>query len=108
MMEHRLYVKVPGRPDMVIDLDDKTYSGEPQRFIELASGRSLEIVYESAGLPEKKCFYSVQVNCTKEEFEKGAYAATIGVIETYESNSLAGVEEILEDIFRTDPPKPEN
>lgn len=60
--------------------ENVTQSGEPQGFLSLPNGRSLEVTLESSGLPEEECFYSGRLHCSEEEFDNGIYAETMGVI----------------------------
>lgn len=62
--------------------NDETPLGEPQHWIYLKSGRSLEITHEEAGLSEDKQFFSIRLHCSDEEFDNGEYDSTIGVITT--------------------------
>lgn len=59
-----------------------TALGEPQWWVYLKSGRSIEITLESAGLPEKRRYCSVRLHASDDEFDRGDYHSTVGVITT--------------------------
>lgn len=61
--------------------DSQTYLGEPQWWIYLESGRSVEITYETAGLALTDRYCSVRLHCTEEEFDNDIYHSTLGVID---------------------------
>lgn len=58
----------------------QTTLGEPQIWLSLESGRNVEITFESNGLPEEDCYYSVRLHCSEEEFNRGEYEFTMGII----------------------------
>lgn len=60
-----------------------TSYGEPQAFIYLDNGRSIEIVHEEEGLSPENQFFSVRLECSEEEFENHCYDASCGVIESF-------------------------
>ena len=62
--------------------NDETPLGEPQHWIYLKSGRSLEITHEEDGLPENEQYFSIRLHCSEEEFDNGDYSSTVGVITT--------------------------
>ncbi len=61
---------------------EHTPLGEPQIWLSLESGRSVEITFESNGLPEEDCYYSVRLHCSEEEFNRGEYEFTMGIIDS--------------------------
>lgn len=61
--------------------DSQTYLGEPQWWIYLESGRSVEITYGTAGLALADRYCSVRLHCTEEEFDNDIYHSTLGVID---------------------------
>lgn len=75
--------------------NNKTAYGEPQAFIELPNGRSIEITLEQEGLAENQQFYSCRLHCAEGEYE--AYASTVGLVEQY-TTDIASLEE-LEGVF---------
>ena len=66
----------------------ETEYGEPQAFLDLSNGRTLEVTHEEYGLPEEKQYYSWRVNCSDEEFEDDAYHSTCGVIDQSSSDDI--------------------
>lgn len=56
--------------------------GEPQMWVNLPNGRSLEITHETYGLKERDCYYTWRVHCSDEEFENDDFHSTCGVIDT--------------------------
>lgn len=75
--------------------NNKTTYGEPQAFIELPSGRTIEITLEQDGLSENEQFYSCRLHCGEEEYN--AHESTVGLIEQYttDSPSLDDLKDIL-------------
>ena len=62
--------------------NDETPLGEPQHWIYLKSGRSIEVTHEEDGLPENEQYFSIRLHCSEEEFDNGEYSSTVGVITT--------------------------
>lgn len=69
--------------------------GEPQAWIYLDNGRSIEITLEQEGLEEKDYFYSVRLNCNEKEFENNDYHSSNGVIDQY-TTSGSSIEEVYD------------
>lgn len=67
----------------------ETALGEPQAYLELPHGRSLEITHEEAGLPEKDQYYSWMVHCSNQEFDDEKFHKTMGVIDKDISDDLS-------------------
>ena len=63
--------------------------GEPQAFIELPKGRSLEVVHEQYGIPEAEQYYSFRVHCSDEEFNRNAYHGTNGIVDQTTSEDMS-------------------
>ena len=57
----------------------ETALGEPQYWLYLQSGRSIEVTLESHELSKPEWFYSVRLHCADKEF--GSYHETIGVVD---------------------------
>jgi len=68
--------------------------GEPQAYIKLENGRSIEITHEQEDLPEDEYYYSVKLNCNSAEYDDKEYSLTDGVIDQYAS-SYDNEEELL-------------
>lgn len=69
------------KEDIILQNPSETEYGEPQWWIYLKSGRSIEITFESYGLEQTKCYYSVRYHCTDEEFNNDDFHGTLGVID---------------------------
>ena len=81
--------------------NDETSLGEPQHWIYLKSGRSLEITHEEAGLPEKQQYFSIRLHCSEEEFNNGEYYKTCGVITTLTTTTAQDTLNCIIAIMRT-------
>lgn len=81
--------------------NDETPLGEPQHWIYLKSGRSLEITHEEVGLSEDKQFFSIRLHSTDEEFYNGEYSNTVGVITTLVASTAQDVLNCIVAIMRT-------
>lgn len=55
--------------------------GEPQAWIYLDNGRSIEIVHEEEGLDDDEQFFGVYLHCADEEYNNRYFYKTVGVIE---------------------------
>ena len=81
--------------------NDETSLGEPQHWIYLKSGRSLEITHEEYGLPENEQYFSIRLHCSEEEFDNGEYSSTIGVITTLTATTAQDTLNCIVAIMRT-------
>ena len=81
--------------------NDETPLGEPQHWIYLKSGRSLEVTHEEDGLPENEQYFSIRLHCSEEEFDNGEYSSTIGVITTLIATTAQDVLNCIVAIMRT-------
>ena len=81
--------------------NDETPLGEPQHWIYLKSGRSLEITHEEYGLPENEQYFSIRLHCSEEEFDNGEYSSTIGVITTLTATTAQDTLNCIVAIMRT-------
>ena len=81
--------------------NDETPLGEPQYWIYLKSGRSLEIIHEEYGLSEDKQFFSIRLHSTDEEFYNGEYSNTVGVITTLTATTAQDTLNCINAIMRT-------
>lgn len=63
--------------------------GEPQAWIGLDNGRSIEITEERELLRKEDYFYSCRLHCTEEEFENNKFHSTMGVVEIHSTNKLS-------------------
>lgn len=62
--------------------ETETALGEPQWWVYLKSGRSIEVTLESAGLPDKRRYCSVRLHCSEDEFDRDQYHGAVGVIDS--------------------------
>ena len=81
--------------------NDETDFGEPQHWIYLKSGRSLEVTHEEDGLPENEQYFSIRLHCSEEEFDNGEYSNTIGVITTLVASTAQDTLNCIIAIMRT-------
>lgn len=81
--------------------NDETPLGEPQHWIYLKSGRSLEITHEEDGLSKDKQFFSIRLHSTDEEFYNGEYSNTVGVITTLTATTAQDTLNCINAIMRT-------
>lgn len=70
-----------------------TALGEPQWWIYLSSGRSIEITFESDGLPNRRRYYSIRLHCSDTEFDDDKFRGTCGVVD----------QDVTDDIGDKDP-----
>ena len=63
--------------------NDETDFGEPQHWIYLKSGRSLEVTHEEYGLSENEQYFSIRLHCSEDDFDNMDYYKTCGIITTY-------------------------
>ena len=81
--------------------NDETALGEPQHWVYLKSGRSLEVTHEEYGLSEDKQFFSIRLHSTDEEFYNGEYSNTVGVITTLVASTAQETLNCINAIMRT-------
>lgn len=81
--------------------NDETPLGEPQHWIYLKSGRSIEVTHEEDGLPENEQYFSIRLHCSNEEFDNGEYSSTVGVITTLTANTAQDTLNCIVAIMRT-------
>ena len=81
--------------------NDETPLGEPQHWIYLKSGRSLEVTHEEDGLPENEQYFSIRLHCSEEEFDNGEYSNTVGVITTLVASTAQDTLNCIIAIMRT-------
>lgn len=68
--------------------ENETEYGEPQAYISLPGGRSLEVTHEEHGLQPKDQYYSWRVNCSNEEFDDDKFHGTCGVIDEANTDDI--------------------
>lgn len=66
--------------------------GEPEAWVCLENGRSVQIVHEEEGLSSDYQFFSVRLHCSDDEYDNGYYNESFGMItysfSDYTSNPL--------------------
>ena len=80
--------------------NDETPLGEPQHWIYLKSGRSIEVTHEKDGLPENEQYFSIRLHSTDEEFYNGEYSNTVGVITTLVASTAQDTLNCINTIMR--------
>ncbi len=86
-------------PEDYSGFNSETGFGEPQHWMDMPNGRSLEIVWEDTG--DDKRYYSWRLHCSENEFDNDDFHGTMGVI--WESSSddfnydtrLSMIEEVI-------------
>jgi len=73
--------------------------GEPQIWLELKLGRSVEITLESAGLSEEDYYCSIRLHCSEVEFEEDKYANTMGIMKTVTAENLTNAASVLDGLL---------
>ena len=81
--------------------NDETPLGEPQHWIYLKSGRSIEVTHEEDGLSENEQYFSIRLHCSEEEFDNGDYYKTCGVITTLTAITAQDTLNCINAIMRT-------
>lgn len=74
---------IPSDPN---EFNSETGYGEPQHWMNLPYGRSLEIVYEDTG--DNNRYYSWRVHCNVNEFQNDDFHSTMGVIDENNSEDM--------------------
>ncbi len=74
----------------------RTAAGDPQVWLSLKSGRSIEITFESDGLPEEDWYYSVRLHCSEAEFDRGEYESSMGIIDSLIGSCIDSAATALE------------
>lgn len=75
--------------------NSETEYGEPQLWLYLSDGTSIEITQEQEGIPEEDYYFSVRHHCNDEDFDNGIYHGTCGVIDEGYFDELWCVQECL-------------
>lgn len=73
----------------IIGRNNTTSYGEPQAWVSLNNGRSIEVTLEQEGLAKSEYYYSVRLHCSEREYENNDYHSTNGVIDQYISSGSA-------------------
>lgn len=78
--------------DYSADLSTTAY-GEPQAFIPLANGRTIEVCCEQNMLSKSEWFYSVRLLCS--EAEEGRYEDTLDIISTQVAKTVSEMNKLI-------------
>ena len=81
----------------VITFDSETAHGEPQAWIYLKDGSSIEITHEEYCLDPNEQYFSLRHHCSEEDFENDVYHSTMGVIDEC-SGGLVAIAPMLQRI----------
>ncbi len=68
--------------------NSETAFGEPQTWLYLPNGRSLELTHEENGLQPNEQYFSWRVHCSEDEFDDDKYHSTMGIIDQRVSNDF--------------------
>lgn len=88
---------------VAVNLNNETCTtdyGEPQVWVYLTSGRTIEVVHEMEGLKPKEWFYSLRLHCTEEEYENDTYHGTLGIIDQWTTSSGENAKPELFDLLQ--------
>ena len=72
--------------------NSETEYGEPQIWIYMSDGTSVEVCYEQYGLETSDFFFSVRRHCSDEDFDSDKYRGTMGIMEHYTYNTRDDLE----------------
>lgn len=89
-----------------IDFSSETNYGEPQAWLYLENGESIEITYEKYNLKPKDYFFSIRKHCNEKDFNNDVYHDTMGVIENYCCDNLKSFINTLKKILERNSPMP--
>lgn len=81
----------------MIDKVNETSYGEPQAWIYLNNGRTIEVTFEQEMLSSEEQFYSVRLHCNEKELEGGEFHGTLGVMNQLntKTNSMEEIKGLL-------------
>ena len=83
--------------DFQLHFHEETEHGEPQAWLTLKDGSSIEVTHEEYTFKPEDRYFSLRHHCPDEDFENGAYHDTMGVIEQC-SGGLADIAPVLQRI----------
>ena len=63
--------------------NSETAYGEPQHWIYLKTGRSIEITHEEYGLSRKEQMFLIRYHCSEKEYDDGDFQSTNGIIDIF-------------------------
>lgn len=74
--------------------ENETSCGEPQAWLYLDNGRSIEIVHEEYALSPEHQFFSITLHCTDTEFDDGKFYMSNGIIVKDTSDYTSSLSDI--------------
>ena len=80
--------------------NDYTEYGEPQLWLYLSDGTSIEVTQEQEGLKEEEYYFSVRHHCSDEDYDNGFYKSTCGIIDTAVFSNIGDLREYLRAMLR--------
>lgn len=84
--------------DVCLRFDSETSLGEPQGWIYLKDGTSLEITHEEHGLSASEQYFSARLHCSEKDFEDDKFHSTMGIIEQC-SGGLASIGPMVDRVI---------
>lgn len=79
----------------IAEFSGETPLGEPQMWIYLGDGTSIEVTHEEDGLAPEEQYFSIRHHCSEKDFENDAYHKTCGVIAQEASNDVSFIGNAL-------------
>ena len=76
------------------DEENETSFGEPQAWLFLDNGRSIEVVHEEYALCPEHQFFSITLHCTDIEFDDGRFYRSNGIIDHDSSDYTPNISDI--------------
>lgn len=86
--------------DILKQYETETNYGEPQYWIYLESGRSIEVTLEQEGLEEKDWFYCIRYHCSAEEYQNQDFRNTDGIIDVINEEKNSTNYNAMDDVLR--------
>jgi len=83
--------------NMQFEPNSETELGEPQIWLYLSDGTSIEVTQEQDGLAEKDYFFSVRHHCSDDDFDNDLYHSTCGEINRAVCNTLDELQEYMQE-----------
>lgn len=97
--------KTPEMPDLklqdgtILSFDEESALFEPQAWLYLKDGTSLEITHEEVGFELSEQYFSARHHCSEKDFDDDTYHSTMGVIDQ-RSGKLADIAPMVDRIVR--------
>lgn len=94
MVDRLSFVTIDGK-EYILPFDSCTAFGEPQAWVYLKDGTSLEITHEEEGLSDDKQYYSLRLHCSDEDFDNDVYRGTMGIIDQYCGDAIDVIKALM-------------